>query len=185
MSISNNIDGSVGGSNQLLDFLSLVTNPKVYESKIKALQEITAEHQKFVELVAPATEIMDLREKVKADKEKSKAVLEAANLKAESLVSQAQADAEKLVADAKESADKLNTEAQKAYADAKAAQDEARQDAAGVKKAKKDYDNLVADLKLQQDQLSKTQAKLDSLQKEAQAIKEDIIAKHTEFIKGL
>ena len=68
MSISNNIDGSTGGSGQLLDFLSLVTNPKIYEAKIKTLQEVTATHQKFVELVAPATEIMDLREKLKADK---------------------------------------------------------------------------------------------------------------------
>ena len=69
MSISTNIDGStVGGANQLLDLLSLVSNPAVYEAKVKSLQNAIAENQKYVEAVAPVSEILDLREKIKADK---------------------------------------------------------------------------------------------------------------------
>jgi len=185
MSISNNIDGSTGGSGQLLDFLSLVTNPKIYEAKIKTLQEVTAEHQKFVELVAPATEIIDLREKLKADKEKAKAALSEANLKAETLVKEAQEKASGIIIAAQAKADGLIDEAKKASDDAKAAQSEARQDAASVKKAKTEYDNLSASLKAQQEQLAKTQAQADVSKKEADALRADLIEKHTAFIKSL
>jgi cell division septum initiation protein DivIVA len=185
MSISNNIDGSAGGSGQLLDFLSLVTNPKIYEAKIKALQEVTAEHQKFVELVAPATEIMDLREKVKAEKDAAKNKLEEANLKSETLVIEAQNKADAILADAQAKAEVLVNEAKAAADDAKLAQSEARKSANEVKKAKSDYDNLSVSLKDQQDELAKTQAKAEAVKKAAEALRIDLIEKHTAFIKSL
>lgn len=185
MSISNNIDGSVGGGGQLLDFISLVTNPKVYEAKIKSLQEVTAEHQKFVELIAPATEILDLREKLKADKEKAKNALAEATLKAESTVSQAKDEAAKLVSNAKEKAAQLEADAQAAFDDAKLAQEEARKDANEVKKAIKEYDALIASLKAQQTQLATAQKDADAIKNEAQSLRDDLIAKHTAFIKSL
>jgi len=185
MSISNNIDGSAGGNNQLLDFLSLVTNPKIYEAKIKTLQEVTAEHQKFVDLVAPATEIMDLREKLKKEKADLSETLSNAKAKAEATIKEAQEKANGIIVEAQAKADGLIDEAKKASDDAKAAQSEARQDAASVKKAKVDYDNLSASLKAQQDQLAKTQADADAVKKAAEALRNDIIEKHTAFIKGL
>lgn len=185
MSISNNIDGSVGGNNQLLDFISLVTNPKAYEAKIKALQEATETNQKFVELVAPATEIMDLREKIKADKAATKSALEEAKIKADVTIKNAQATADAILADAKAKAEQLTNEAQAAADDAKAAQSEARRSANEVKKAKTDYDNLNDSLKDQQAQLAKTQAEADAIRKEVEADRADLIAKHTAFIKSL
>ena len=185
MSISNNIDGTVGGNNQLLDFISLVTNPKAYEAKIKALQEATEANQKFVELIAPATEIIDLREKLKADKAAAKTALEEAKIKSDVTVKTAQATADAILADAKAKAEQLTIEAQAAADDAKAAQSEARKSANEVKKAKSDYDNLSVSLKDQQDELAKTQAKAEAVKKEAEALRADLIEKHTAFIKSL
>jgi cell division septum initiation protein DivIVA len=185
MSISNNIDGSVGGNNQLLDFISLVTNPKAYEAKIKALQDATEANQKFVELVAPATEIMDLREKLKADKAAAKTALEEAKIKADDIAKKAQATADAIIADAKAKAEQLTNEAQAAADDAKAAQSEARRGANDVKKAKTEYENLNADLKNQQVELAKSQAEAEAIRKQVEEDRADLIAKHTAFIKSL
>ena len=185
MSISNNIDGSTGGSGQLLDFLSLVTNPKIYEAKIKTLQEVTATHQKFVELVAPATEIMDLREKLKADKAAATETLSEARNKANVLVKNAQDTADSILAEAKAKADALIDEAKKASDDAKAAQSEARKTANDVKKAQVDFETASVELKSQQAQLAKTQAAAEAVKEDADAMRAYLIEKHTDFIKSL
>lgn len=185
MSISTNIDGSVGGGNQLLDFISLVTNPKIYEAKIKTLQEATDKNQKFVELVAPATEILDLRDKLKADKAAATVALNEAKNKAEGIVKTAQETANSIIAEAQAKALLLVSEAQAATDDAKAAQSEARKAANELKKAKADFESTSNELQVQQAQLAKSQAYVDAVKKEIDETKADLIAKHTEFIKSL
>jgi hypothetical protein len=185
MSISTNIDGSTGGGGQLLDFISLVTNPQIYEAKIKSLQAATAENQKFVELIGPATEILALRDKLTADTTAAAAALAEAKVTSVETVKKAQEKAEGIVKDADAKAAKLVSEAQAAADDAKAAQAEARKSAADVKKAKVDYEALSASLSAQQAQLATTQADADKVKKEAETIRANLIAKHTEFIKSL
>jgi cell division septum initiation protein DivIVA len=186
MSISTNIDGSIGGgANQLLDLLSLVSNPAVYEAKVKSLQATIAENQKYVEAVAPVSEILDLREKVKADKAASVTALAEAKVKADGIVKTAQDKADGIIADANAKATQLTSEAQAVADDAKWAQAEARKGANDVKKAKAEYDALSASLSGQQAQLAKAQADADAAKKEAEDLKADLIAKHTAFIKSL
>jgi cell division septum initiation protein DivIVA len=186
MSISTNIDGSIGGgANQLLDLLSLVSNPAVYEAKIKSLQDATAENQKYVEAVAPVSEILDLREKLVVEKAAAVTATAEAKDKADGIIKTAQDNANAIIANANTKAAQLTSEAQAATDDAKTAQAEARKGANDVNKAKADYEGLSATLKVQLDQLAQTQANANAAKKEAEALKADLIAKHTAFIQGL
>lgn len=68
MSISTNIDGSVGGAN-ILDLLAtVVSNPAVYEAKLKALQDAVAENKKYVELIGPASDIVRMQTEMREAK---------------------------------------------------------------------------------------------------------------------
>ena len=111
MSIANNIDGSNGGANQLLDLLSLVSNPKVYESKIKALQDATDENKKYVDLVGPASEILQLRAEAEVATQNAKDTVENAKAQALQLVNDAKRKADAMIGEAKVTAAKLENEA--------------------------------------------------------------------------
>ena len=64
MSISTNIDGSLG-SNQVIDLLSILTGtPEVYASKLKALQDATEANKKYVEAIGPASEIVRIKTEI-------------------------------------------------------------------------------------------------------------------------
>ena len=66
--IANNIDGSSGNSSQVLDLLALVAaDPKVYQSKLKELQDAADRNQKYVEAIGPASDIIILRQQAQAD----------------------------------------------------------------------------------------------------------------------
>jgi chromosome segregation ATPase len=93
--IATDITGSSNGASQLLDLLSLVANPKVYEAKIKSLQDATELNRKYVEAVGPANEILDLRDKAKADRAAAASELEAAKASA----GEAAANAKKAASD--------------------------------------------------------------------------------------
>jgi cell division septum initiation protein DivIVA len=186
MSISTNIDGSVGGgANQLLDLLSLVSNPAVYEAKVKSLQATIAENKKYVEAVAPVSEILDLREKVKADKAASTTALAEAKVKADGLVKTAQDNANAIIAEANTKASQLVAEAQAATDDAKTVQAEARKKLTDATKAKADSDTLSESLKLQLSALDKEREQAATALQKAEDLKADLIAKHTAFIKSL
>lgn len=63
MSIATDITGgSSSGANQLMEMLSLISDAKQYETKLKALQEATEVHRKHISLVGPADEILRLRD---------------------------------------------------------------------------------------------------------------------------
>jgi len=186
MSISTNIDGSVGGgANQLLDLLSLVSNPTVYEAKVKSLQAAIAENKKYVEAVAPVSEILDLREKVRADKAASTTALAEAKVKADGLVRAAQDKANAIIAEANTKASQLVAEAQAITNDAKVVQAEAKKAVAEAKKSKADSDTLNESLNMQLAELGKQREQATTALQKAEDLKADLIAKHTAFIKSL
>lgn len=185
MSISNNIDGSVGGANQLLDLLSLVSNPKVYEAKVKSLQDSIALNQKYVEAVAPASEILDLREKVKADKVASTNALSEAKQKANLIVEDAKVKANEIIADAIEEAKKITNEAETASNEIKSALSEAKAAKSNAKASKDASDALTISLQQKLADAEKAIKNAELAKKEAESIKADLIEKHTAFIKGL
>jgi hypothetical protein len=103
--IGSSIDGS--SSNQLFDLLKVVANPEVYSEKVKSLEDAIAENKKYVELVAPASEIIALREQLLADKAVMVQELEKVRSEAVQAREEAKAQAKIVVADANASAAKI------------------------------------------------------------------------------
>ena len=159
MSISTNIDGSSGASSQLFDLLTVVSNPQAYQAKLKALEDATAESKKFVELVAPASEIIALKEKSKADaqeaadvlseaKSKAQTVVADANRKAKDIVSEAQSEAEEAISGAaivRAEADKLLTQAKAELAAAQKAKADAEQARASAESKAQELEQAIAE----------------------------------------
>jgi len=186
MSISNNIDGSSsGGANQLLDLLSLVSNPKVYEAKVKSLQESIATNQKYVEAVAPVSEILDLREKIKADKAAISNSLEEAKQKANTIIEDAKAKASAIIEEAHDKAKQITSEVEADSKEIKLALSDAKAARSDAKSAKDASDALTLSLQQQLAIADKTIKDAALIKKEAEAFKEDLIEKHTAFLKGL
>ena len=184
MSIATSITGG-GASNQLMDLLAVVANPDVYKAKIDALDAATAENRKYVELAAPASEILVMREQIKAKnaeadaeladaKTRSAAALKEAKEKAASLVAAAQAKADGLVAAATEN---------KAAADSLLAQ--AKAELAAAQKVTADAVKAQASAQAKEQVLSKALEDAAAAQAEAEAVKADILAKHQAFVQGL
>lgn len=112
--ISVGIDGKpLGGTSDAFALLSLIANPDEYAKKLKALTDATAENQRYVELVGPASDIIKLREDIK--KAKAEADAELAAAKAEAKKIKADADAK-----AKDALEKAQAKAKEILADADA-----------------------------------------------------------------
>ena len=176
---------SGAGSNQLLDLLSVVSNPDAYNTKIQALQDVINEHKKVIDAVGPAKDILALREQTKTARDEAAAKISIAQTQADEVLAAANAQAEAIVNRAKEEMVALTEEA-------KAAKEEAKADAKAVKKAlkdaeqaKADADAVVADYTARSKLLVSSQATLDAAIAEAQTVKNAIIAKHQAFIQGL
>jgi chromosome segregation ATPase len=169
--IATNITGTVsGGANQLLDLLSLVSNPAVYEAKVKALQDLTEEHRKIVELVAPANQITALKAQILADADEAKVALQKAKEHAAGIVAKAQADAQQQVAQAQAQAEDLKAQAS---ADRKQAADALKEAKSAESAAKK----AVADAKAKSAVLDAEIAQAKASIAAAQAAESDFKAK--------
>lgn len=181
--IATNIDGSaVGGSNQLLDLLTLVANPDAYAQKVNALEGLIAKNKEYVELVGPASDILALREEVRADKLSAKKIVADAKSKADAIIAKAEAEAKETAAAARAAADVLIAETEAANiaakanaADAIAAEKAAKSAATQSKKLSAELQARVAEAALEKDMA--TAAVVD-----AEQVKKDILAKHQAFI---
>ena len=174
-----------GGSNQLMDLFTVVSNPDAYTAKIQALQDAINEHKKVIEAVGPAKNILELREQTKEANALAVSKITDAQAKADVLLAEAKTQAESVVANAKAEATALVDET-------KAVKEEAKADAAAVKKtlkdagqAKTDAEAVIADYTARSKALENQQAEAESLKAEAQATKTAILAKHQAFIASL
>jgi cell division septum initiation protein DivIVA len=181
--ISYNIDGS--SQNQLLDFLSVIANPDVYATKLKELQAATEENKKYVEAVAPVSDIIALRESSLKQNADATAALDTAKAQAAEIVSNAQASASNIVSDAQAQAQAIVAQATatKEGADALSAQVTAA--LADAKKAEKEAKAATAAAKAQSDSAAAAQAATETLQAEVAGIKAALLAKTKAFIEGL
>ena len=187
MSISTNIDGSSGNAeaNQVFNLLAVVANPDVYADKVRTLMEATAEHKKFLALVAPANEIVAIRQQIDQDKAAAKAELEAARQEASKLVDVAKVEARDIVEDAKAQGVKINAASRKTEKQA------AEKMAASVE-AENRVAQALADAQDQQKALDakikaveNTQAQYEKLKAEHEALKASLIAKHKRHLQEL
>ena len=184
MSIANSITGG-GASNQLLDLLAVVANPDMYKSKIDALESATAENKKYVDAVAPASEIVALREEIKANAQESKDSLAKAKADAAQLISAANEKANSIVNAAQKTADSMLATAVAAKDEADALVKQNKAALAETKKASDAAEAAKATAEAKAEELVKAVAAADAAKTVAETTKAEIIAKHEAFIKGL
>jgi len=183
--INTNIDGSSGSTSQLFDLLTVVSNPAAYQTKLKALEDATAEHKKYVELVGPASDILKLKEKSQKDAQEAAGVLDSAKQQATSLISDAKAQASDIVALAKTEASKLKADAQDVMDAAKLVKTQADRAATQAVQAQAKADFAVAEANAKVKELDKAIDDAQAAKDAANALKADILAKHKAFIASL
>lgn len=184
--IANNIDGSSGGSSQILELLSLVAaDPKVYQSKLKALEDATAEHKKYVELVGPASDILTIKAKVKADLDEAAKTLSDAKTEAKSIVSDAKAQAKSLIDNAQDSANILVEDAKSIKSQADADLLVAKKAQSKADRAQSKADSNSASAAEKSSLLDKAIADTNAAKEDAEAVKAEIVAKHKAFLESL
>ena len=184
--ISTDITGGVGGdASQVFNLLAVVANPDAYGAKLKALVEATEENKKFVALVAPASDILKIREEIEGDKALAKQELKDAKRDADKAKADAKAaakvttdKADKILADAQEQATKLLAEAQKELNDAKSSNAALKAQIAAASAAEK---AALA----RADELAKMQADAKAERDAVIAERKALAAKVEAFAKGL
>lgn len=181
--ISYNIDGS--SQNQLLDFLSVIANPDVYATKLKELQAATEENKKYVEAVAPVSDIVALRESLYRQNADATDALDAAKAQAAQIVSDAQTSAASIVSDAQAQAQVIIAQATATKEGVDALSAQVTTALADAKKAEKEAKAATAAAKAQSDNLAAAQAATEALQAEVSGIKAALLAKTKAFIEGL
>ena len=184
--IANNIDGSSGGSSQILELLSLVAaDPKVYQSKLKALEDATAEHKKYVELVGPAADILTIKAKAKADLDEAAKTLSDAKTEAKSIVAGATEKAKSLIDTAQDSANILVEDAKSIKSQADADLLVAKQAQSKADRAQSKADSNSASAAEKSKLLDKVIADTNAAKEDAEAVKAEIVAKHKAFLESL
>ena len=184
--ISTDITGGTGGdASQVFNLLAVVANPEVYGEKLKALVTATDEHKKFVALVAPASEIMEMRKQTAIDKleaiklvadarAEAAALTAAATLKVQAMTDETQAlvaNARNLAADAQAASTAKLAEIDAVLVDLKTRLAAAT---AAEKSAKKQADSAVAE-----------KALLEGEKAQVVAIKTKLIAKSKAFAEDI
>jgi uncharacterized membrane protein len=184
--IATNIDGSAaGGSNQLLDLLTAVANPDAYAEKVKNLEALIAENKKFVELVAPADDIISLRSKLQVELQGAADAKEAAKTESSQILSESKSKAAASIRDAEQKAKKIieDAEAVKAAAQAELASAKASTKAANDAEKASRAAELESNAKAE-----KADATLKAAEADRQALADMrlvIIDKHKAFIESL
>jgi cell division septum initiation protein DivIVA len=182
--ITTRIDGS-SPSNQLFDLLTVVSNPEVYQAKLKKLEDAIEENKKFVALVGPASDVLALKKKAQEDAAAAQEVLAEAKTKAQGIVADATSEAALIVSKAKaEAADVLGaakakeSEVAAALKDAKAAESSAF-------KAQTDAEVQSSRAQAKAAEFEVVLAKAKEAEQAAKDLRQSIIEKHQAFIVSL
>lgn len=183
--ISTNIDGTVGGANQLLDLLAVVSNPSVYEAKLKALQDAIDENKKFVEALAPASEIVALRDASRVVLENAKAEAKEIKAKADAAAKKAQEKADAVLVGAAEKAAEIKDAADADRVQAAAIKADADKAQAAADQATTKATRLAAQSEKAKADAKKAKDDADAIKAEYAALKQELIDKHKAFIASL
>ena len=184
--IASNIDGSSGNGSQLMDLLAVVAaDPKGYQAKLKEIQDATAEHKKFVELVGPAAEILTIQKQIVLDKKNADQEVLDARAAAQKTIADANANAMDINAKAKATADEIISKVKLVEAETTTLNTKLKQD-------KKELNDATARANANSEMAKQKSAALDiqlaeaaQAKIEADAEKAAILAKHQEFIASL
>tara|TARA_R110000796_G_C14474344_1_gene425917 strand:+ start:456 stop:1010 length:555 start_codon:yes stop_codon:yes gene_type:complete len=183
--IVNTIDGSsAGGANQMLELLATVSSPD-YKAKLQALQTAIQKNQTLINLIAPATEIMVIREQMTADKKASDDAVRQAGEKARASIADAKVTASQITQDAQAKADALLAEATELNAQAKADTAALAKANTEAKTAKNKADLATTGAKAKATQLDAAIKAVSDERAGVIALKAEIRAKHQAFVESL
>jgi cell division septum initiation protein DivIVA len=183
--ISTNIDGSSGGSNQMFDLLSLLSNPDSYKTRLEALQKAIAENGKLIALAGPAQEIIAIRDNLLLDREDMKVTLSDAKTQAALMKKTAADNAEAVVAEANEASANIIAEAKAIKATAVAEAAETNQVLKAAKSTQANADSLKLAGEARLVELNKELSGAEKTRLEVEDLKASIISKHQDFIASL
>lgn len=184
--ISRDITGSVSnGSEQLFNLLALVSNPKLYEEKIKELQDAVAKNQKYVDAVGHVDEVLRLRKEAADAAKAAKDKADESNRLAAEALRKAQAEASAVVSAARDSANKLNNEAKQAVDKANDLVKKAESRNLDVDVREVRLEKIESELKAKEAALVKALAEAEAAKSAALKAKEEVLAKHKAFLQGL
>lgn len=182
--ISTSIDGS-RPSNQLFDMLAIIANPDVYNARLKELQEATEKNQKYVELLAPASDILSLQEKMRVESAESSKALAEAQARAKEMTEEAKLSAKEILQKANADAEEMISEAKTVLASAKSDQARAASLSGAVKKDREKLQALLAETQEEKARLEEKNAQAEIMLADLSKQKADIAAKHEVFLKEL
>jgi len=161
--------------------LHLLADPKAYEEQMNALRMTIEENKRFVELVAPAGEIMNLLEEQRKHQADAKSVVAKAEVEAEAVRKAAQHDAEQTRSAANQDAAAVLARAQEVQEQARADAVSAKEQRAAVAAAKKAEAEHLAKV----EQLTALNEVLANERDEVLAIKETVSALRSELAAKL
>jgi len=178
--------GQFAGNGQMMEMLSVITSsPEVYSQRLKDLQEATEQNRKMVELVAPASDIISLRDRLRIELASASAALTEAKSRAEAIFSEAREAADAMIASAEKQAESMMAEAKAALHAARSDQARAAGLSSSVKKEREKYQAMQKDLEASGEELAGKIALAEAAKAEAEEAKAAIIAKHEAFLAEL
>lgn len=184
--ISSSIDGSQSdGSKQLFNLIDLISDPVAYNKKLKDLQDAIDKNQKLIDLVAPAKDILALKEKILADSSAASSVLSDAKDQAAKIISEAKEQAHSLVEDAKAQAKLLVDDTKKTNAEAKAKVSELKDQIAASKAAQESAEKAAADYQAQAAIAVTKQKELDDAKNSISEEKKKLVNAQKAFIESI
>jgi len=168
MSIASSITGTPSGNeaSQVLTLLSVMADPVAYNKKLNDLIEATEANKKSVELVGPASEILQIRKDIEAEKAAVKDELADARKQASTMVSDAHKKARAILADAGQKSDNI-------LAAAKAVQEEVGAALVAAQERSRALDDMATQLTAREKQLNEEARKVEAIREETLAVQKE------------
>ena len=186
MSISTNIDGStVSGTDDVLSLISLISDPVAYKKKIDALNAATDENRKFVELVAPAKDIIVLRDKAKVELDEAVDLKKKAQADADAQFAAAQSAVAKIIDDANSKAAGIIASAEAAKAEADATAAEASKNLAAMKNERAALTKATKEANAARDAANAEKEDAEAAKAAVVSERNALIAKNKAFIESI
>jgi hypothetical protein len=183
--IHTDITGGNSDASQVFNLLAVVANPDVYAEKMRTLMDATAEHNRLLALIGPASEILAIREQVDKDKKAFDESCAKEKEKIAQLKSSAQAASKEKISTATQKADGIVAAAEQVKAEAERVMAEAVQALANADAAAKAAAKAQDKAEAAGAAAKAAQNSADQLLAEVEARRQALIALHTKQIDEL
>jgi cell division septum initiation protein DivIVA len=182
--ISTRIDGSAP-SNQIFDLLTVVSNPEVYQAKLKKLEDAIEENKKFVALVGPASDVLALKKKAQDGLAEAEKALADAKTKAQGMIADAASEATLIVSKAKAESDDVLGAAKAKESEVAAALKDAKAAEASAFKAQTDAETQSVRAQAKAVELQEKIEAAEAERAKYETLRAQLISKHQAFIASL